>query len=405
MPHGDIPDRRFEVGSGIAAVLLLVAVRGPLDPAVTGALAASSPDLEHLFRLPRPGGRKLFPSHRLAPERRSSGADPAPARGFPHRSPSSPQRRSASRCWPMSISRQRAYASPNACSSCGRENAAEARFCDACGASLDTRLPEDATRKTVTVVFTDVTGSTALGERLDPESLRQVMRRYFGTVQVALERHGGTVEKFIGDAAVAVFGVPAVHDDDAMRAVRAVFELREALERLNDELQREHGVRIVTRTGANTGEVVVGGAKSAADQRLATGDAVNVAARLEQAAAPGEVLLGAQSYDAVRDAVVVEAVKPVEARSASRCRPGDSSRSGPTCPPSPGQSGRCSWAGRESSMSCNGRSKRRYERGLACSRPLSAPRESASRASRVSLSAHSRPRRACSPAAAWHTAG
>src|SRR5947208_13000039 len=115
-------------------------------------------------------------------------------------------------------------------------------------------------RKIVTVVFTDVAGSTALGERLDPELLRSVMWRYFSTVQAALERHGGTVEKFIGDAVMAVFGVPAVHEDDAVRAVRAVSEMHEAMDRLNVELEREHGVRIITRTGINTGEVIVGGA-------------------------------------------------------------------------------------------------------------------------------------------------
>ena len=121
------------------------------------------------------------------------------------------------------------------------------------------RCAEDAeTRKVVTVVFTDVAGSTALGERLDPESLRRVMWRYFDAMQATLERHGGTVEKFIGDAVVAVFGVPAVHEDDALRAVRAAFEMREALERVNENLEREYGVRIATRTGVNTGEVIVG---------------------------------------------------------------------------------------------------------------------------------------------------
>src|SRR5215210_5479305 len=105
------------------------------------------------------------------------------------------------------------------CSSCGRENAPDAQFCDACGAPLE-RAPSDVeTRKIVTVVV----GSTALGERLDPESLRRVMWRYFDSMQATLERHGGTVEKFIGDAVVAVFGVPAVHEDDALRAIRAAF--------------------------------------------------------------------------------------------------------------------------------------------------------------------------------------
>ena len=135
----------------------------------------------------------------------------------------------------------------------------------------------------MTVVFTDVVGSTALGERLDPESLRSVMLRYFDAVQSTLERHGGTVEKFIGDAVMAVFGVPAVREDDALRAVRAAFETTQALDRLNLALEAGHGIRIVTRTGVNSGDVVVGGGTG--DQKLATGDAVNVAARLEQAAA------------------------------------------------------------------------------------------------------------------------
>jgi class 3 adenylate cyclase/tetratricopeptide (TPR) repeat protein len=202
------------------------------------------------------------------------------------------------------------------CSSCGRENDADARFCDACGAQLDDRPAELETRKVVTVVFTDVVDSTALGERLDPESLRRVMWRYFDAMQATLERYGGTVEKFIGDAIVAVFGVPAIHEDDALRAVRAAFEMRERLERVNENLAREYGVRIRMRTGVNTGEVIVG--DIAADQKLATGDAVNVAARLEQAAQPGELLIGKATYQLVRDMVVVEAAPAVEAKGKSQ---------------------------------------------------------------------------------------
>ncbi len=202
------------------------------------------------------------------------------------------------------------------CSSCGRENNADARFCDACGAELDAQLSGAETRRVVTIVFTDVAGSTALGERLDPESLRRVMWRYFDTMQATLERYGGTVEKFIGDAIMAVFGVPAVHEDDALRAMRAAFEMSEALEHLNKDLAREHGVRIATRTGINTGEVIVG--DTATDQKLATGDAVNVAARLEQAAQPGEVLLGEATYRLVADAAVVEATPAVEAKGKSQ---------------------------------------------------------------------------------------
>jgi predicted ATPase/class 3 adenylate cyclase len=156
-------------------------------------------------------------------------------------------------------------------------------------------------RKTVTVVFIDLASSTSLGVRLDPEALRRVMSRYFETVAEALERHGGTVEKFIGDAVMAVFGIPAVHEDDALRAVRAVAEVRVALDELNRELGRERGIRLEVRTGVNTGEVVAG--DPATGRTLVTGDAVNVAARLEQAAAPGQILLGEGTRRLVRDAV------------------------------------------------------------------------------------------------------
>jgi class 3 adenylate cyclase len=161
----------------------------------------------------------------------------------------------------------------------------------------------------VTVVFSDVTGSTALGERLDPESLRRVLARYFDLASQVVERHGGSVEKFIGDAVMAVFGVPHVHEDDALRAVRAAAELREALEQLNAELERDYGTTLSVRTGVNTGEVVTG-----TEERLATGDAVNVAARLEQAAQPGEILIGSQTLRLVRDAVSVDALPPLDAK-------------------------------------------------------------------------------------------
>ena len=196
------------------------------------------------------------------------------------------------------------------CSVCGHENAEDARFCSACGAALSTAAAPAATRKTVTIVFTDVTGSTAIGEGLDPEALRSVMGRYFDAMSVVIERHGGTVEKFIGDAIMAVFGIPQLHEDDALRAVRTAAAMRTRLDSLNDELTRDVGVRIVTRTGVNTGEVVAG--DPAAGQRLVTGDAVNVAARLEQAAAPGEILLGAETHERVRNAVTVEALEPLE---------------------------------------------------------------------------------------------
>ena len=164
-------------------------------------------------------------------------------------------------------------------------------------------------RKVVTVVFSDLAGSTGLGERLDPESLTLVMGRYFERTRAVVERHGGTVQKFIGDAVMAVFGIPVVREDDALRAVRAAAELRTALAELNAELVRDHGVSLQLRTGVNTGEVLAG--DPAAAQVLALGDTVNVAARLEQVASSGEVLLGHATWALVRDAVEVTALDPL----------------------------------------------------------------------------------------------
>jgi class 3 adenylate cyclase/tetratricopeptide (TPR) repeat protein len=164
----------------------------------------------------------------------------------------------------------------------------------------------------VTIVFCDLVGSTALGERLDAESVRYMMVRYFEQARRVIERHGGTVEKFVGDAVMAVFGVPVVHEDDALRAVRAAAELRDAVELLNLELERSHGERLQLRIGVNTGEVV-----TVAEEWLVTGDAVNVAARLEQAADPDEVLLGEPTYSLVRNAVRAEAVQPLVAKGKS----------------------------------------------------------------------------------------
>src|SRR5881394_494249 len=115
------------------------------------------------------------------------------------------------------------------CSSCGAENPADARFCNSCGTALAETRPAREQRKVVTVLFCDVTGSTALGERLDPESLRALLARYFEQMKGIVERHGGTVEKFIGDAVMAVFGVPVVHEDDALRALRAAQQMRDLL--------------------------------------------------------------------------------------------------------------------------------------------------------------------------------
>src|SRR5918997_2212171 len=173
-----------------------------------------------------------------------------------------------------------------ACPSCCRDNADDARFCSACGAELAGAARQRESRKVVTVLFCDLVGSTALGESTDPEALRARMRHYFADLRASLERHGGMVEKFVGDAVMAVFGIPVAHEDDALRAVRAAWEMREAVS--------VH--RLEARIGVNTGEVVVGGE----GETLVTGDAVNVAARLEQAASAGDVLIGSETKLLVR---------------------------------------------------------------------------------------------------------
>ena len=158
-------------------------------------------------------------------------------------------------------------------------------------------------RKVVTVLFCDVTASTTLGEELDPEALFGVMSRYVEELRAIIERHGGTVAKFIGDAVMAVFGIPQVHEDDALRAVRAAAEIRTRLPAVAQQV----GVELRFRTGVHTGLVLVG-----EGENLAVGDAVYVAARLEQAAQPGEIVLGESTHGLVRDAVEVE---PLEALS------------------------------------------------------------------------------------------
>jgi class 3 adenylate cyclase/tetratricopeptide (TPR) repeat protein len=196
------------------------------------------------------------------------------------------------------------------CPNCGEENPDKFRLCGFCGAPLVEELPAQEVRKTVTIVFSDLKGSTAMGEKLDSEAVREVMSRYFDEMRAALGRHGGTIEKYIGDAIMAVFGLPRVHEDDALRAVRAAIEMREHLAALNSELDQRWGVTIGNRTGVNTGEVVAG--DPASGQRLVTGDTVNTAARLEQAAPTNEVLLGETTYRLVRHAVEVEEVEPLE---------------------------------------------------------------------------------------------
>ena len=192
------------------------------------------------------------------------------------------------------------------CATCGAENPEDARFCNACGASLE--VGGSTSRRRVSVLFCDLVGSTALSERIDAEALHAVTSRYWQAMRAVAERHEGRVEKFIGDAIMAVFGVPRLHEDDALRAVVAADEMRRAVEGLNDELTARWGVSIRVRAGVATGEVVV---SSAPGGPAVVGSALNLAARLETEAVPGEVLLDAETRRLVRDRVDAE---PVEAR-------------------------------------------------------------------------------------------
>jgi class 3 adenylate cyclase/tetratricopeptide (TPR) repeat protein len=195
------------------------------------------------------------------------------------------------------------------CPSCGTEALAGARFCPGCGAEL---VEAREIRKTVSILVCDWVDSTSLGSGLDAESLRRVQESFNAEARRVLERHGGTVERFIGDAVMAVFGIPQAHEDDALRAVRAAVELREALASLNARLEKELGVRLEVRTAVNTGEVVAG--DPSAGQAFVTGDPVVVTKRLEEAATSGEILIGEATRRLVRDAALVEVADDVPAK-------------------------------------------------------------------------------------------
>jgi len=200
------------------------------------------------------------------------------------------------------------------CPKCGEENPAKFRLCGYCGAPLTPAagpMPVREVRKTVTLIFCDLENSTVLGERLDAEVVHEVKERYFAAMAAEIARHGGRIEKFIGDAIMAVFGLPRAHEDDALRAIRAAAGMRAALAKVNVKLLAQYGVSLANRTGVNTGEVVAN-EDPTADQKLATGDAVNVAARLEQAAPANEIYVGEATYRLVRAAVEVEAVEPLQ---------------------------------------------------------------------------------------------
>jgi class 3 adenylate cyclase len=201
------------------------------------------------------------------------------------------------------------------CIACGQDNPDVARFCLACGAPLAEEAPRREERRIVSVVFVDLVGFTSRSEQLDPEDVRAILTPYHGTVRDELESFGGVVEKFVGDAVMAVFGAPTAHGDDPERAVRAALAVREAVVALNAE-QPELELRI--RGAVNTGEAVVTlSARPALGEAMVAGDVVNTASRLQQHAPVGEIVVGEETYRATRSAIEYESVEAVTAKGKS----------------------------------------------------------------------------------------
>jgi class 3 adenylate cyclase len=203
--------------------------------------------------------------------------------------------------------------SVQSCPSCGRDNPPDARFCNACGAPLAPAEPVLAEeRKIVTILFVDLVGFTARAERLDPEDVRAIQTPYFAHVREAIESFGGTVEKYIGDAVMAVFGAPVAHGDDPERAVRAALALLDAVEQLNGA---RADLDLQVRIAVNTGEALVSLAANAAQgEGIVAGDVVNTAARLQSAAPVNGVLVGEETYRATRSAIDYEDAEDVVAK-------------------------------------------------------------------------------------------
>jgi predicted ATPase/class 3 adenylate cyclase len=201
------------------------------------------------------------------------------------------------------------------CANCGQDNPDIAKFCLACAAPLAPPAPTTEERKLVTVLFTDIVGSTAKAEQMDPEDVRARLAPYYVRLRTELERFGGTVEKFIGDAVVALFGAPVAHEDDPERAVRAAFAVCRAIDELNAE---DEWLDLQVRVGVNTGEaLVVVGARASEGEGVASGDVMNTAARLQSAAPVNGILVGELTYVATRDSIEYADAEPIAAKGKS----------------------------------------------------------------------------------------
>ena len=206
------------------------------------------------------------------------------------------------------------------CPACGSEQASSAFFCSACGTSLGQDVRRGAgtddrqERRVVTVLFADLAGSTALGRKLDPEEVRDLQGDLFELLHSEVERFGGTTEKFVGDAILAVFGIPQTHEDDPERAVRAALAAHDQFAAFADRVRAEYGAEVGLRIGVNTGEVVAGREAAARGELMVSGDAVNVVARLQQTARPGEVLVGERTHVATNRAITYGARREIEVK-------------------------------------------------------------------------------------------
>jgi class 3 adenylate cyclase/tetratricopeptide (TPR) repeat protein len=218
-----------------------------------------------------------------------------------------------------------------ACSSCGGENPENAKFCLHCGAPLEeAAAPTRMERKFATALFADLVGSTALAEEQDPEIVQSVVGRTFDRLSQEIERYGGHLEKFMGDAVLAVFGIPKAHEDDPERAVRAALEMLAVLSELNHGFSSEGRPQLAMRIGIEAGEVLVDLERTSGPRdRMLTGDAVNTAARLQTAAEPGHIVVGPTVYAAVKDVIELAELPPLTLKGKAEPVPAWEARSVP----------------------------------------------------------------------------